>query len=256
MNSRTYLQLIALMPSGYRLALGISRRAIVATFCCALLAQLACAQATSKIPAGFTPIFDGKTTGGWHWSRTVHHGTTAKASVVGGELILAQHPYGQGGLLLTDKSYRDFELYLEARPDETANGGIFVRSTESGAAYQVELVRPGNTGAWIGEGVTLTNPKYLAAGPDIDDVWKDGEWNSLRLRMVGENPHVTLWINEVKMWEVQMPMNDQIAGTYGGMIGLQLHWTAAYSAAAQATVGGGKAGLVQRFRNIAIRELN
>lgn len=53
----------------------------------------------------------------------------------------------------------------------------------------------------------------------------------------------------------QMPQNDQIAGRYGGMIGLQLHWTATYSETAQGTTGGGRSGLVQRFRNIAIREL-
>src|SRR3954465_1833250 len=68
------------------------------------------------IPEGFTRIFDGKTTAGWHWSRTVHHGTTASATVENGVLTLAPHPFGQGGLLLTDKVYKDFEFYVESFP--------------------------------------------------------------------------------------------------------------------------------------------
>ncbi len=53
--------------------------------------------------------------------------------------MLRQQPYGQGGLLLTDRRYRNFELYLEAKPDWGCNGGIVFRSTEGGSAYQIEL---------------------------------------------------------------------------------------------------------------------
>ena len=207
-----------------------------------------------KNPEGFTPIFDGKTTKGWHWSTTVHHGNTAKAMVDNGVLILKPFPFGQGGLFLTDKSYKDFELYVESNPDPGYNSGLFLRSTEGGSAYQVELVRPGNTGAWLGEQIKLSPPEYIGPRVDINSVWKDGEWNSMRVRMEGEAPHVTLWINGTKMWELQEPKNDQIGGVYGGQIGLQLHWSATYTEAA----GGNGSGLpwsIQKFRNIAIKEL-
>src|SRR6266849_2089304 len=114
-----------------------------------------------RIPDGFTSIFDGKTSKGWNWSRTVHHGTTAIAAVDNDVLILKPHPYGQGGLLLTDKSYKDFELYLESNPDPGYNSGIFLRSTEGGSAYQIELVRPGNTGELLGEQLRVTSPQYI-----------------------------------------------------------------------------------------------
>jgi hypothetical protein len=208
-----------------------------------------------RVPDGFSRIFNGRNADGWHWSRTVHHGTTAVAKVEDGALVLEPYPYGQGGLLLTDRIYRDFELYLEARPDPSFNSGIFLRSSEGGSAYQIELVRPGNTGALLGEQMRLSPPQYVGERTDINSVWKDGEWNSMRIRMVGEAPHMTLWINDTKMWEAQLPKNDQIAGIYGGMIGLQLHWTATYTPAA----GGmsmGRPWLVQRFRNLAIKELN
>lgn len=222
---------------------------VVATASLVLSAQV------GRIPEGFTPIFNGRNTDGWHWSGTVHHGTTAKARVENGVMILEANPFGQGGLLLTDRVYRDFELYLEALPDPGFNSGIFLRSSEGGSAYQLELVRPGNTGALLGEQLRITSPEYIGERTDINTVWKDGEWNAMRVRMVGEAPHMTLWINDTKMWEVRTPTNDQIAGIYGGRIGLQLHWTATYTAAA----GGRSSGLpwlVQRFRNIGIKEIN
>jgi hypothetical protein len=228
-------------------------KALAALALAALVAANGSAQ-IGPVPPGFARIFNGRNADGWHWSRTSHHGTTAVARVVGGVLVLEPHPFGQGGLLLTDAVYRDFELYLEALPDPGYNSGIFLRSTEGGSAYQIELVRPGNTGALLGEQLRLGKPAYIGERADIDAVWKDGEWNSLRVRMVGDAPHITLWINGTRMWEVRMPANDQIGGFYGGMIGLQLHWTSTYTPAA----GGMQMGLpwlVQRFRNIAIREI-
>src|SRR4051812_40648211 len=83
-----------------------------------------------SVPVGFTPIFNGRNTDGWHWSRTNHHGTNAEALVRDGVLILNPRPFGQGGVLLTDKTYKDFELYLEALPDPNYNSGVFLRSSE------------------------------------------------------------------------------------------------------------------------------
>jgi hypothetical protein len=203
----------------------------------------------------FTSIFDGRTSTGWHWSRTSHHGTTADVTVDDRALILRHRPFGQGGLLLSDQSYKDFELSLEAKPDPDFDSGVFLRSSEGGSAYQIELVRPGNTGAWLGEMMRLGEPHYIGDRTDIDTVWKDGDWNAMRVRMVGEAPHVMLWINDVKMWELQMPRNDQIGGRYGGMIGLQLHWSATYTNAAGVSYGSGAPWAVQRFRKIAIKEL-
>ncbi len=218
----------------------------------ALIACDLCGQ-VGKIPEGFTLIFNGKDTTGWHWSRTVHHGTTAEAVVENGVLVLKPKPYGQGGLFLTDKTYKDFELYLETLPDPNYNSGIFLRSTEGGGAYQIELVRPGAAGAWLGEMIKRVQPQYIGEQKDVNTLWKDGEWNSMRVRMVGEAPHATMWINGTQLWELQEPENLQIAGLYGGHIGLQLHWSANYTGAPGG--GGGRPWLVMRFRNIAIKEL-
>ena len=68
---------------------------------------LAAGSARADIPPGFTRIFDGKTTKGWHFSGTVHHGTTGIATVTkDGVLQLTQRPFGQGGLLSPTRSTR------------------------------------------------------------------------------------------------------------------------------------------------------
>src|SRR6476659_1373580 len=117
-----------------------------------LLASLGSESLRADIPPGFTRIFDGKTTKGWHFSGTVHHGTTGIATVTqDGVLQLTQRPFGQGGLFLTDKVYKNFDLYVEVKVPFASNSCIFLRSTEGGSAYQVELVQGGPSGSLIGE---------------------------------------------------------------------------------------------------------
>lgn len=207
-----------------------------------------------SIPQGFTPLFNGKNLKGWHISRTTHQGTTPDIKVVDGVITLKQHPYGQGGVLLTDKKYKNFELYLEVKVDSFCNGGIFLRSTESGQAYQVELAEPGNTGDLLGEMLRISQPAKAASKAKV---WKPNDWNSFRIRMTGEVPRITLWINDEQMWDVTQPVNDFIAGATEGMIGLQTHWSAVYSPAAKAfdMSGGWRPSAAHRFRNIAIKEL-
>lgn len=218
-----------------------------------LLIRTAYAQ-TGKIPVGFTPIFNGKDLTGWHTSRTSHQGTTGNFYVEDGAITLKQYPYGQGGILLTNKRYSNFELYLEAKVDSFCNGGIFIRSTESGAAYQIELAMPGSLGDLLGERMNVSKGAHAAA---IARVWKPGDWNSFRIRMEGAVPTISLWVNEEPMWTVTEPVNDFIAGEISGMIGLQAHWSAVYSAAAEAfnMAASWKPGAAHRFRNIAIKEL-
>lgn len=212
----------------------------------------ACAQ--RGIPAGFTPLFNTKNLHGWHISRTSHQGTTPDCRAHRGMIVLQQHPYGQGGILLTDKKYKNFELYLEANIDSFCNGGIFLRATESGQAYQVELSEPGGTGALLGERMEVSQGAEAAA---IAAVWKPGDWNSFRIRMVGDTPRITLWINGVQMWEVQQPANDFTAGATAGMIGLQVHWSAPYApgVAAFDMYSSWRPGGAHRFRRVAIREI-
>lgn len=226
---------------------------IISGLLLSFLVSLANAQ-TAKITAGFTSIFNGKDLKGWHTSRTSHQGTTGNFYVENGVITLKQQPYGQGGILLTDKKYKNFELYLEAKIDSFCNGGIFIRSTESGMAYQIELATPGGLGNLLGERMNVSKG---AQATNIVNVWKSGSWNSFRIRMEGDIPRIRLWVNDKLMWDVTEPVNDFVAGATSGMIGLQAHWSAVYSPAAEAfeMSGSWKPGTAHRFRHIVIKEL-
>lgn len=242
MKSRLLRSLLPALPY-FRFTLGI------------VLFSLICSNASAQVPEGFKPIFNGKNLKGWHISRTTHQGTTPDVRVEDGAIVLRQQPYGQGGVLLSDKKYKNFELYLEAKIDSFTNGGIFIRSSESGIAYQIELDdAAGSTGNLYGERMPVSKG---ASAEDRDKIWKPNDWNSFRIRMVGEVPQITLWINGVQMWEVIQPKNDFTAGATEGMIGLQSHWTALFSPVAGDCCGLNlwAPGAAHRFRNIAIKEL-
>lgn len=214
----------------------------------------ACAKVPIDSAEGFEPIFNGKDLTGWHVSRTSHHGATGNFYVEDGVITLKQNPYGQGGVLLSDKKYGDFELYAEVKIDSFCNGGIFLRSTESGQAYQVELAVPGANADLFGERMPITTP---GKAEGIEKVWKPGDWNSFRIRMTGENPHLTLWVNGVQMWDVVEPENDFTAGATKGMIGFQAHWSALYlpTPGGFNMPGAWRPNGAHRFRNIWIREI-
>ncbi len=210
----------------------------------------------AQIPAGFEQIFNGRNLQGWHISRTTHQGTTPEVRVDEGAIVIRQQPYGQGGVLLTDKKYKNFDLYLEAKIDSFTNGGIFIRSSESGIAYQIELDEAAeSTGNLLGERMPVSREAKTTSRAKV---WRPNDWNSFRIRMAGDIPHITLWINGVEMWDVTQPKNDFIACTTTGMIGFQSHWTALFSATTVSwnILDSWAPGAVHRFRNIAIKELD
>jgi hypothetical protein len=245
-----------LAVAGRRARPGRAGRIVLPVVVALLLSAPTLSAQVGRIPAGFTPIFNGQDLTGWHVSRTTHHGTTPNVTVEDGAIVMRQRPYGQGGLLLTDRKYGDFELYLEAKPDWGTNGGVFFRSTEGGSAYQIEVEGGGTagTGSLIGEMLRISKG---ARPPDIGKVWKPDEWNALRLRVVGDVPRVTLWVNGVRVWDVTQERNDLIADATEGMIALQLHWSATYTSVPDAfdMSGSWKPGAAHRYRNLAIREL-
>ena len=208
------------------------------------------------IPNGFTPLFNGRDLTGWHVSRSTHQGTTPDVRVEQRAIVLRQHPYGQGGLLMTDKRFKNFELYLETKPDSGTNGGIFFRSSEGGSAYQVEVEGggAGATGSLFGEMLRVSTP-VRATG--VQALWRPDDWNAFRIRVEGDVPRVALWINGVQIYDAQLGRNDLIAGRTDGMIALQSHWSSTYEPVAGSfdMSASWKPGAAHRYRNVAIKEL-
>src|SRR3954462_8160991 len=131
---------------------------------------LAPALPAQGIPPGFTNISAGPDLKGWHISQVNHHGNTAW-KVENGVLTATQDKKDNGGIVLTDKKYKDFEVYLEMNPDYGCDSGLFLRSTEKGEAYQVTLdYLPGGSMAGI-YGERLQDVRGVAA-PEWEKSWK------------------------------------------------------------------------------------
>jgi len=216
----------------------------------------------AKVPVGFTPIFNGKDLTGWHVSKTNHHGTTPDYRVVHGIIVGTQQPLGQGGILLTDKKYRNAEIYMEVKPDWGCDSGLFFWSDEAGRGYQVMLdYLPGGTmvAGIYGEmlsGVNMNGPAWATLTPEQrqeiqakrtenwQKAWKREGWNSVRARIEGNPPRITTWLNDEIMFQGTDTENHAINGATEGSVAIQLH-------------GGERwrAGGFWRWRVIAVKEL-
>lgn len=234
----------------------------------------------SIIPDGFTSIFNGENLDGWHVSRTNHHGTTPDYRVIHGVIVGTQSPLGRGGILLTDKKYKNVELYVEIKPDYGCDSGLFVRSSEAGEAYQVTMdyLPGGGMGGIYGErlegvggrgrgagarrggeaanrGGTAPGPPPVVGGIPLGSstpqgeaawmkAWKREDWNAVRVRIAGDVPHITVWINDQQITDFTDTANHAKDGMTDGSLAIQVHGGARW-------VPGG----FWRWRTIAVKEL-
>ncbi|MFT4550546.1 MAG: hypothetical protein ACI9MB_004523, partial [Verrucomicrobiales bacterium] len=96
-------------------------------------------------------LFDGKTLKGCHKNpNKIGHGTGGIWLAEDGTITGAQDPpgSGNGGILLTDEKFGDFELRLEIKPDWGVCSGLFLRSNDGGQCLQmmVDYHDGGNVG--------------------------------------------------------------------------------------------------------------
>jgi hypothetical protein len=190
----------------------------------------------------YTDLFDGKSLAGWHTNtQKIGHGTGGNWQVENGVLTGEQDPpgSGNGGILMTDKKYGDFELQVDLAPDWGIDSGVFLRTNERGECFQVyvDYRENGNIGFISTErdgkdrminrpfgifGTQDSNGKLqgLETKPDKREVawgegflnynctpeqwkkaWKVGKWNTLKVRCIGKYPKITTWINDTKIAE-------------------------------------------------------
>jgi hypothetical protein len=214
-----------------------------------VLAPLAASPA--QIPEGFTPLFAGDSLDGWHISQENHHGDSQAWSIEDGVVQGTQDEPGNGGILLTDRSYRDFEVSLEIQPDWGCDGGLFLRSNEKGQAYQVmiDFLEGGIVGGIYGEGLEGLSGGGERIPRNWREFWREDDWNTLRARIEGEVPHIQVWLNDHQIVDWTDDANHAAGGATEGMIALQLHFS-------NDEVPRWRDGGVHRFRNVAVREIH
>jgi hypothetical protein len=257
-----------------------------------------CAHAVEVEP-GFTPLFDGKSLDGWHTNQVKSaHGTGGQWAVqnpgVNGVLTGQQDPpgSGNGGVLLTDQKFADFDLRLQLQPDWGPDTGVFFRSTEDGSALQmyVDYHENGNVGHLAGEGrarcpmkpfklhaklndqnqptaFTTSDDDRLPSWADsVKDIyeyscppedflgaWRFNDWNDARILCTGEHPRVTTWINNVKICTF-----DAATTKHKGFDKNKIRKTLGRSGHIALQVHGGKAwpkGAKCKWWNIRIKEV-
>ena len=172
-------------------------------------------------------LFNGKDLSGW----TVYG--TEKWYVEDGLLVSESGPDKQYGYLATDKHYDDFELTLEFKQEANGNSGVFVRSTVDGTkvnGWQVEVAPPGHDTGGVYE--SYGRGWLIKPDPEKDKVLKDGEWNTMKIRLDGNM--LTSWLNGTEMVTIM----DEKIGAGKGSIALQIH-------------DGG--GIKVKWRNIKIK---
>ncbi len=225
--------------------------------------------------AGWIALFDGRSLDGWHvsaktgHSRASHNTSGGRWVVEDGAIVGSQDTPGNGGIILTDREFGDFEVVVEMQNDFGPDSGLFLRSTEDGKAYQamIDYHGGGNLMGIYGEGLGgqphIRNYNFKTAVTEIDVTptgdprvpfpilpdawpafWRHGQWNELRARIVGgQTPTIITWINGVKIseWTETEPRHPA-----SGRIALQVH-------------GGGAAadyaGKFVRYRGMRVKNL-
>ena len=232
------------------------------------LVSALCVWAQSK-DDGFISIFDGKSLKGWQVSGKTGHSRASKNLSGGrwvvekGVIVGSQDIPGNGGIVITDEPYGDFEVALEMNNDFGPDSGLFLRSTEDGKAWQamVDYHKGGNLMGIYGEGlggrpsvmnfVFVDSPDQIlvqtnspVALPVLPESWKffwrHGQWNELRARVVHNPPSFTTWINGVKIMEWT---ETEVRHPAKGGIALQVHG------------GGDYTKQFVRYRNIRVKRL-
>ncbi|MEO0793851.1 MAG: DUF1080 domain-containing protein [Verrucomicrobiota bacterium] len=202
---------------------------------CSVFAKPSCCSSTAEHQS----LFNGDSLDGWKIMEVPadnkYYATEENFFVKGGALHCFQTgPERKGGLLLSEKKFRDFELLIDIKSDWGCDSGIFLRCTDDGRGIQVlnDYLEDGSIGFPFGQGTGayISRPIRLYGEPNVSEAndviardiydavevdgllyaidaegwnqaWKHGEWNTLKVVCVGPEPFITTWINGVKVME-------------------------------------------------------
>jgi hypothetical protein len=196
-------------------------------------------------PDGFAALFNGRDLTGW---KGLVADPKARAAMAPEKLAEAQKKAdeeakthwqvvdgvivfdGKGKSLCTAKDYADFELYVDWKIKAKGDSGIYLRGSPQVQIWD-PADRPEGSGGLFNNKNHPSKPLKCADKPI-------GEWNTFRIKMVGEN--VTVWLNG------ELVVDDVVLENYWerdkpiypcGQIELQNHGNTLY------------------FKNIYIREI-
>lgn len=184
---------------------------------------------TTTVIAQQKSLFNGKDLEGW-----IVYGTE-KWYVEDELLVCESGPDKAYGYLGTKDQFTNFELSLEFKQGADGNSGVFFRSSIVGTkitGWQAEVAPPKLFTGGIYE--SYGRGWLIKPNPEKDKALRYGEWNTMKIRVVGNQ--VTTWLNDEEM----ITLADDKIGEATGQVALQIH-------------DGG--GIKVYWRNIQIKEL-
>lgn len=189
-------------------------RSFLVAACCGLAAFTAHA---AQPPAGFTALFNGQDLSGWRGGTTYDHRKLLELPAAERDALIAKwtasltelkegKPHwraennvlvndGQGGYATTEKDYGDFELRLDFKLAPGADSGVYLRGVPQIQIWDPTMPDPKGHGYAKGSGGLWNNTKDTPGRDPLVRADKPvGEWNALRVVMVGSR--VSVWLNK------------------------------------------------------------
>ena len=169
--------------------------------CLVALATAELSQAADNTPPeGFIAVFNGRDLTGWKGlvgnpksraamtpeqlaeaQKKADEGMRAHWQVADGALVFD----GKGRSLCTAKDYGDFELYVDWKILPGGDSGIYLRGSPQVQIWDLTRRTEGSGGLYNNQ-KNPSKPLKCADKPI-------GEWNTFRIKMIGEK--VTIWLN-------------------------------------------------------------
>jgi len=183
----------------------------------------------------WTPLFNGKDFTGWK--------TVGKERwVVEDGAIYGEAVTKGDGFLKTEKTYKDFHLFLRYKCESDTNSGVFYHTDVEEDISKIRFIqveidnRIGrHTGGLHGDRDGKVSKGWIVwPAPENEVVIRPFDWNGMLIKVEGNRTRT--WVNGVPMIDFTYPNPNNT----DGVIALQLH-----------SGGGGK----MRFKDIWIRDL-
>lgn len=159
-------------------------------------------------------LFNGRDLSGWELFGDMKCSVDAE-----GNLVVENGDNKEYGYFCTRKYYKDFDLTVEFKQESNGNSGLFFHSFIEGFnrvhGWQCEVAPKGCDTGGIYESY---GRGWLVQIPDEkEEILKEGEWNTLRLRV--EGGHVQTWLNGEPMIDIE----DELIAAATGRLMLQVH---------------------------------
>jgi hypothetical protein len=235
------------------------------------VATLPVAAFAAQPPPGFTALFNGRDLSGWRGGSTYDHRKLLELPAAERDALIAKwtasmtmlkegkpHWRAENGVLVNDgagdyattvRDYGDFEFLVDFKLAPGADSGVYLRGVPQVQIWDTGMPDPKGHGYAKGSGGLWNNPKDTPGRDPLVKADKPvGEWNALRVLMVGSR--VSVWLNQ------KLVVDHVVLENYYDKNNKKLKPEERRPVPARGPIQLQTHGGATHWRNIAIREIN